>query len=381
MKVAIVSISRAHLLNLAISLDKRKEVDVVFYTLAPKFQLRKFGYHGKIVSCFFPLGMLLHITTILTKKMSFKKRLHIGHMFRKWFDKTISYLIKPCDVIIGNNGDAYYTSKRAKERFNPIVICDQGSEHINTQDDNYRKTGVYTNPWNSENLLNHYNISDYMMVASKYVLHTDTDNKIEANRILYNPYGVNLESFRITDKPTRDAYDIIMVGNWCVRKGCDMLAKAVLNIDGIKLLHVGVITDAVFPDDVRFNHVDFVPETELVKYYAKAKVFILPSRHEGFGLVLSQAAACGLAVVGSTRTGMPDVDNMLNHPKGCFMIEEPLSVETIRKALMSALEYANALPEGKRAQYINRDNLSWEAYGERYFKLLKAIYDKSDSKL
>ena len=64
---------------------------------------------------------------------------------------------------------------------------------------------------------------------------------------------------------------------------------------------------------------------------------------------------------------------LLNKDEGLFLIEEPLSVETIRKALMSALEYANALPEGKRAQYINRDNLSWEAYGERYYKILKTL--------
>ncbi len=373
MKVAIVSITRTHLLNLAIALENKEDVDVVFYTLSPKFRLRKFGYQGKVVSCFFPVGVLSYAIRFLTRKMSFEKRLRIGHKFRKWFDNTIAFLIRPCDVIVGENGDAYYTSKKAKDKFNPVVICDQGSEHINVQDENYRKTGVYTNPWNTENLLNHYSISDFMMVASEYVKKTDMENGIDERRILYDPYGVNLDAFRITDKPVKDAYDIIMVGNWCVRKGCDMLVKAVLNMNGVKLLHVGVITDAVFPDDVRFHHIDFVPETELVKYYAKSKVFILPSRHEGFGLVLSQAAACGLAVVGSTRTGMPDVDYMLNHPKGCFVIDEPLSIETIRKALISALEFADALPEGERAQFVSRDNLSWSAYGERYYQTLKQI--------
>lgn len=378
MKVAIVSITRTHLLNLAISLDRKDDIDVVFYTSSPKRRLRKLGYHGKIVSCFFLLGMASYTASILFQKMNFKWRLHTNHMFRKWFDIWASYVIKPCDILVGANGDALYTSRKAKQFWQTIIICDQGSEHINTQDASYKKMGVYTNPWNTRNLNEHYAISDYMMVPSEYVKQTDIENGIDKNRILYDPYGVDVNKFHVTDKPEADIFDVVMVGNWCVRKGCDMLASVCLK-NKFKLLHVGVITDTPFPSNNLFTHVDFVPESTLPNYLSKAKVFILPSRNEGFGLVLSQAASCGLVVVGSSRTGMPDLIKLLNQPDGCYQIEEPLSEDTIATALNRAIKYADTLQSGPRNHYKLRNNLSWFAYGERYYNILKELQSKLEN--
>ena len=57
MKVAIVSLGRSHLINLARLLERREDVEVTFYTMMPKSRCRKFGYNGKVVSLLFPIGM------------------------------------------------------------------------------------------------------------------------------------------------------------------------------------------------------------------------------------------------------------------------------------------------------------------------------------
>ena len=368
--VAIVSITRSHLLNLAIALDKKDDVEVVFYTLTPKKRLREFGYNGKVV-CFYILSIMFFITHKM--HLSFKKRLKMGHKLRKWFDFCCSYVIKSNNVLIGENGDAYYTSIKSKKKFNSIIICDQGSEHINTQDNFYKIQNVYINPWNTDNLLKHYEVADYLMVPSDYVRRTDIVNGIKEEKILYNPYGVNTELFKVTDNPKIGSYDVIMVGNWTVRKGCDLLLKACKQIK-VTLLHIGALPTGSFPDEPNFVHIDPVSEKELPNYYAKAKVFVLPSRNEGFGLVLAQAAACGLPIVYSSGTGGPEINKLLGYPPACFEINNPLSANSVAEALTKAIHFAQKLPEGPRIIYGDTiKNISWDAYGDRYYSILKKI--------
>lgn len=48
-------------------------------------------------------------------------------------------------------------------------------------------------------------------------------------------------------------------------------------------------------------------EAELVALYNAASVFVFPSRHEGFGLPLLEAMACGTPVVASNNSSIPEI--------------------------------------------------------------------------
>ena len=377
MIVAIVSQGRSHLINLARELNSRQCVRTVFYTMMPKSRCRKFGYYGPVVSCFFPVGIIY----ILIEKIPFLNP-YRRNTLRIWlkylFDLSVVCLLKKCDVLIGLNGTAVRCSERAKKKYGAITICDQGSSHILTQDAVRRGyTDKEPPQLNTDYMLCHYSVVDYLMAPSVYVRQSDIDNGITVNRILYNPYGVNLSLFKPTLKPGEDSFDVIMVGAWWKHKGCDLLADACINRLGVKLLHVGSIMDCELPDSPLFKHVDFVPENELPNYYAQAKIFAMPSLDEGLGLVQLQAAACGLPVVGSTRSGVIDVAMLLGSPEGCFTIEEPLSVDTIAQEIKKALSYEESLPDGLRIQFQKEiHNISWEEYGNRYYNILGSLIER-----
>ena len=52
---------------------------------------------------------------------------------------------------------------------------------------------------------------------------------------------------------------------------------------------------------------DFVAENDLPAYYSGARVFILPSLYEGFGLPPLEAMACGCPVITSNTSSLPEV--------------------------------------------------------------------------
>lgn len=376
MKVAIVSIGRSHLLNLARVLGARPDVEVFFYTMMPASRCRKFGYNGKVKSFLFPIGIGQMIVDRLPGVNPYRKSA-LRFRLRKAFDKLVACSLKKCDYLIGLNGCAVECSKAAKKKFGTTTICDQGSSHIKTQDAvHYTYSNVPISGWNTEYMLEHYAAVDHFMAACDYVRQSDIDNDVDASKIFVNPYGVNTEVFNPTENPkdNDESYDVIMVGSWWKHKGCDMLVEACLDRLKVKLLHVGSVIDCALPESPLFKHIAVVPENELPRYYAKSKVIAMPSLDEGFGLVLLQAAACGLQVVGSSRTGLRSMANLLDNHIDCIEIAEPLSVESITEAIANALTIADDMPVGMRTPYGDAiKNITWEAYGERYYYILKSL--------
>lgn len=375
MKVAIVSLGRSHLINLARLLDQKEDVDVTFYTMMPKSRCRKFGYRGHVVSLLFPIG-LGEVIIGRIPRIDPYKRSSLRFKLRKAFDRLVSLCLGKCDVLIGLNGCAVESSRKASEKYHAITICDQGSSHISRQNEvHYSYSDAPVSEAGTVFMLKHYDSVDYFMTPSDYVYDSDVENGISEDRLLKNPYGVNLDVFQPTFNPDSDeCYDVIMVGSWWKHKGCDMLAEACIEKLKVSLLHVGSVIDCDLPDSHLFKHIDFVEEKELPAYYEKAKIFAMPSLDEGYGLVLLQAAACGLPIVGSSRTGLPDTRELLGNAPECIAIEEPLSVDTIAVAIKEGLDIADTMKKGVRRPYGDKiQEISWEAYGNRWYDLLKKL--------
>lgn len=51
----------------------------------------------------------------------------------------------------------------------------------------------------------------------------------------------------------------------------------------------------------------FVPESELFELFARAELFVFPSKYEGFGLPPLEAMACGVPVASSSASCLPEV--------------------------------------------------------------------------
>ncbi len=65
------------------------------------------------------------------------------------------------------------------------------------------------------------------------------------------------------------------------------------------------IHDLGMQEQVRF--VGYVPEEQKTLWYHAADLFVYPSRYEGFGLPVAEAMACGVPVVTSNNSSLPEV--------------------------------------------------------------------------
>jgi glycosyltransferase involved in cell wall biosynthesis len=162
----------------------------------------------------------------------------------------------------------------------------------------------------------------------------------------------------------------LYVGAWSYQKGVDLLEAAWRRLDGVNLLHVGAVGDAPLPDAPGFTHVDPVPQWRLREYYAQAHLFMLASRQDGFGMVLSQALASGLPLVCTDRTGGEDLQRLLENPSWVKAVPSD-DADALAAGIREMLPRALSLRGERNLLGEGRGQLTWTAYGERYAQELE----------
>lgn len=388
MKITICTSGRFHVADLAREL-LRQGHNVQLNSYVPPAQLEQFGIPTAMQHC--------HLAKIAPlvfahKKLRLPRRVSesIDNLVIRSLDNTFARINSPGDVFIGMSGLCLKSLRSAKAR-GAHVVLERGSTHILEQKEildgiTRRSTGssmISSNTVNRE--LAGYELADTISIPSRHVELSFLERGISASKLFRNPYGVDLKIFHkhgsnidqnSKSYNTRFPVDVITTGTWCLRKGSDMLANVVLNDLGLSLLHVGSVGDFPLPRHPRFQHHPPVSQSELPRFYRQANVFAMPSREDGFGMVFSQALACGLPVVGSTNSGVPDLAEHLGLSPPRVYAVPPDSPTELANALLKALHWARATPHGSRIQ-PDFSALSWEAYGERYSCYLKVLLDRA----
>jgi glycosyltransferase involved in cell wall biosynthesis len=154
---------------------------------------------------------------------------------------------------------------------------------------------------------------------------------------------------------------ILCVANVVPRKGYDLLIQALAGLQHFpwRLTCVGNATrgadtmDALrrqLKDTGLAERVQFVGEStgdELEEYFHNSDLFVLPTRYEGYGMVVAEALAHGLPVI-ATRTGA--IAELVTPHAG--VVVPPESAKALHEALARVLSdagYLASLAEGARA--------------------------------
>ncbi|MCK9272040.1 glycosyltransferase family 4 protein [Candidatus Gracilibacteria bacterium] len=147
--------------------------------------------------------------------------------------------------------------------------------------------------------------------------------------------GVNIEEFQnIKAEKNKDIYKILFVGRLDEFKGVDILIEAINKIDKNILDKKNVEVHLIGYGYEENKYKKLVKKHNLEKYikfrgkifgenivkeYKSSDLFILPSRSEGFGIVILEAMVCKIPVI-STKSGGPE-DIIENGVNG-FLVEK-----------------------------------------------------------
>lgn len=124
------------------------------------------------------------------------------------------------------------------------------------------------------------------------------------------PNGVDTDFFRPAEipLPPRERFRLLFVGNLTRRKGADLLAPIMDELGDSYELHYTSGLRVRSRPNIRNGHpLGSLGQEEVRAAYQSGDALLFPTRLEGLPLSVLEAMACGLPVVGSNVSSMPEV--------------------------------------------------------------------------
>ncbi len=378
LKVTIIVGGRFHAFDLAEQLQKNG-ILYQLVTTYPKSKIERFNI---------PKEKLLTFSFIEYFKRGVHKIFRVyplNYFLSEIFDRFASKKVKKdADVYIIWASMGLHTIKKLK-KINPKakIILERGSVHISEQDALLKKISsknlITKKTINKE--LKEYKIADFIAVPSKFAKNSFSKYNINKKKLFVNPYGVDLKMF-CSKNIVRDnsVFVVGYAGTLSARKNIKGLVEAVKllkndNINNIRLNLVGNIEEKTFSK--KLLHEDFirympaVAQKDLLFFFNDLDVFVLNSIEDGFGMVVTQALACGIPVITTKNSGGADI---IEDGYNGFVISPFSNTELAEKIKLLMNLSPNEIDKIKENAVISvKKGYTWDDYGNRYVTFLKQI--------
>lgn len=125
------------------------------------------------------------------------------------------------------------------------------------------------------------------------------------------PYSIDVSRYRVRgDRAPTLPLRCIFVGQYIDRKGVrellDAFAALSPEVATLSMVGSGELLSLVDDYASRYRHIrnlGFVEPSALADAFAEHDLFVLPSRHDGWAVVVAEAMAASLPVIGTAKTG------------------------------------------------------------------------------
>jgi glycosyltransferase involved in cell wall biosynthesis len=211
---------------------------------------------------------------------------------------------------------------------------------------------------------------------------------IDPDKIIVNYCGYDDLRFRVVpeSQPILERYDLkageyfLFVGSILKHKNIARLVQAFARLGcSAKLVITGVCKDRVYLEELkkiatdlrvganRICYLDYVSDDDLPYLYNGAISFLLPSLHEGFGIPIIEAMACGTPVITSDCSSMPEVAG------DAALLIDPYSVESIAGAMRELLDDPRRTDSLRISGLERAKTFRWSYSADKLHNLCKSL--------
>ncbi len=181
------------------------------------------------------------------------------------------------------------------------------------------------------------------------------------------------DRYGIADRPY-----ILSVGTLQPRKNYLHLMEGFLQLEedlgsGLQLFVAGgqgwlyddIVGEAARHENVRL--LGFVADEDLPALYRGARLFALTSLYEGFGLPVLEAMACGVPVVCSRTSSLPEVAG------DAALLVDPRDSDELTEAMIRVLEEDELREEMVRRGLARAARFTWERSARKLLRLIDSV--------
>ena len=189
------------------------------------------------------------------------------------------------------------------------------------------------------------------------------------------PYSIDTIKFCPTPRDQRkkkQPFNLLFIGNQSKRKGFDLLASIMTKLGAdYKLYYTSGLRNQAMEQSIPYaQSLGLLSDPELIAAYQNADSLLFPTRYEGFGYAAAEAMACGLPVVSSDCSSLPE---LVDDGKGGFLC----SVDAIDsfvdkiKLLAGSPDLCKQMGEHNRHKALEYFNP--ERMGREYIQLFEQV--------
>ncbi|MBU0769073.1 MAG: glycosyltransferase family 4 protein [Proteobacteria bacterium] len=137
-------------------------------------------------------------------------------------------------------------------------------------------------------------------------------------KVIYNGVDINHFIPVSSSRPARKEVRVLFSGNLTRRKGAHWLPSIAKKLQkNVRIFYTqGLRTKRSLASGPNLQAIGAVPFKNMPNHYRQMDLLLMPSVREGFGLAVAEAMACGLPVVASNCSAIPE---LIDDGKGGFL--------------------------------------------------------------